>query len=402
MLPQIVDRYTHPAQFQPLLPGERKLSPLIERAHGVVDAARSLQVGEGLRAQLADLLRVMNSFYSNKIEGEHTRPADLKRALERQFDDQPDIARKQRLAVAHMQAEAALERRLGNDQGQNLDWLYSKRALSEIHDALFRHAAPENIRLHDGSSLVPGAFRDRDVMVGRHHAPAHEHLDAFISAWCIAYGHAKDTGPALVSALASHHRLAWIHPWPDGTGRTCRLHTLLTLHALRLTRGLWSPLRGFARTEQEYRERLAAADEPRRNDLDGRGALTESGLVSWIEYSLSVCEDQIAFMRDRIDGRQIEQGLQLALQYEAQQKSGIRQEALRGLHYLYLRGGELARGEFKQMLPGSDRSKTSLLAALLQQGYLQTSSERGPVSFSLPFHALRFVLPRLWPEAEAG
>jgi Fic family protein len=401
MLPQIVARYTHPAQFQPLLPSERNLYPLVERAHGVVDAARSLQVGEGLRAQLADLLRVMNSFYSNKIEGEHTRPADLKRALEKQFDDQPDIARRQRLAVTHMQAEALLEQRLGDDQAQSLRWLYSKQALAETHDALFRHAAPEDLRLQDGSRLAPGEFRERDVMVGRHHAPAHEHLDGFISAWCGAYGQTKDAGPALVNALASHHRLAWIHPWLDGNGRTCRLHTHLALHALRLTRGLWSPLRGFARTEQQYRERLAAADEPRRNDLDGRGALTESGLVSWIEYSLSVCEDQIAFMRDRIDSRQIEQGLHLALQYEARQKSGGRPEALRGLHYLYLRGGELARGEFKQMLPGSDRSKTSLLAALLQSGYLRTSSERGPVSFSLPFHAMRFVLPRLWPEAEA-
>jgi len=33
---------------------------------------------------------------------------------------------------------------------------------------------------------------------------------------------------------------------------------------------MWSPLRGFARSVDRYYALLAAADEPRRGDLDGR------------------------------------------------------------------------------------------------------------------------------------
>ena len=37
-------------------------------------------------ANLADLVRVMNTYYSNLIEGHHTRPRDIQRALAGQFD----------------------------------------------------------------------------------------------------------------------------------------------------------------------------------------------------------------------------------------------------------------------------------------------------------------------------
>ena len=54
----------------------------------------------------------MNSYYSNKNEGQHTRPADIQRALEQQIDADAQKARKQRLAVAHIDAEMALARDL--------------------------------------------------------------------------------------------------------------------------------------------------------------------------------------------------------------------------------------------------------------------------------------------------
>ncbi|MBP7711660.1 MAG: hypothetical protein KA217_04255 [Gammaproteobacteria bacterium] len=43
------------------------------------------------------------------VEGQHTRPADIERALARVFDADAWPARKQRLAVAHMEAEGGLE-----------------------------------------------------------------------------------------------------------------------------------------------------------------------------------------------------------------------------------------------------------------------------------------------------
>ena len=48
--------------------------------------------------------------------------------------------------------------------------------------------------------------------------------------------------------------------------------------------------------------------------------------------------------------------IEACLVFEATvEKSGVRQESLRGLHYLFLSGDEMMRGDFKAMLGMSDR-----------------------------------------------
>ena len=54
---------------------------------------------------------------------------------------------------------------------------------------------------------------------------------------------------ALVALAAAHQRLGWIHLFIDGNGRVMRLHTHALLSALGYTNGLWSPLRGLARSK---------------------------------------------------------------------------------------------------------------------------------------------------------
>ena len=70
-------------------------------------------------------------------------------------------------------------------------------------------------------------------------------------------------------------------------------------------------------------------------------------------------------------------------------------------HYLFLSGEEMTRGEFKSMLGMGERSATDALGALVRRGMLKSDSPQGRVRFGLPQHALRFLFPRLWPEAEA-
>ena len=81
--------------------------------------------------------------------------------------------------------------------------------------------------------------------------------------------------------------------------------------------------------------------------------------------------------------------------------SGVRRESLRPLHYLFLSGGELERGEFKAMTGLGERTAGSALSALLKRGLLKSDTPQGKVRFGLPLHALRFYFPKLWPEAEA-
>jgi hypothetical protein len=183
-----------------------------------------------------------------------------------------------------------------------------------------------------------------------------------------------------------------------------RLHTHAVLSALGYTNGLWSPLRGFARSADRYYACLADADAdaPRQGDLDGRGNLSEQGLVAWIDYVLDVCLDQVKFMSGLLDISAMERRIAACLAFEEESlRSGVRRESLRPLHYLFLTGGELERGEFKTMTGLGERTAVSALSALVRRGLLKSDTPQGKVRFGLPLHALRFYFPSLWPEAEA-
>lgn len=404
---QIITQYDSPHQFEPLMPAEPFLAPLLEKAGDLTRKATALGSASGRAAQseLRKLLRSMNSYYTNRIEGEHTRPSDIERALQQDFSANADLARKQRLAVAHIRAETLCEneidRRLAAEGVDAARWLYSPEALKWLHSELFRHLPQEDLLLADGSAMVPGELRQRGVAVGRHEAPTATSLPRFIERWQQVYGGVRRGEASVVALAAAHHRLAWTHPFLDGNGRVARLHTHMMLHACGLTGGLWSPLRGFARTESRYKALLQAADEHRQGDLDGRGNLTQAGLVQWIDYTLDVCIDQVEFMAQQLDVQGMQDRIRAALAYEtAVVKSGVREEALLPLHYLFATQGELGRAQFKAMTGLGERVATATLSALLNRGFVTTDSPYGSLRFAIPRHALRFYFPALWPEAE--
>jgi len=53
------------------------------------------------------------------------------------------------------------------------------------------------------------------------------------------------------------------------------------------------------------------------------------------------------------------------------------QDALRGLHYLFLSGDEMPRGDFKAMLGMSNRGATDALGALVKRSLLKSDSPQG-------------------------
>jgi len=400
-----ITQYDHPDQFLPLLPAEHVSGPLYEKASQLIKQATHLNAlpTSGKRA-LRPLLRKMNSYYTNKMEGQHTRPSEIDQALAQKFSQNAEIARKQRLALAHIEAEVLCEQWVEQQGRQGQDpvaYLYQPETLRQIHAHLFNHASEEDLKQSDGTFLKPGFFRTRKVQIGRHEAPAPESVNAFLTAWQDAYTKVRKGEASVVAAAAAHHRLTWVHPFLDGNGRTSRLHTHLLFDAMDLSAGLWSPLRGFARTEAQYKSLLQAADEHRRGDLDGRGNLTQEGLVNWIEYVLDISLDQVQFMTQNLKQEGMFNRIAASLTFEAaSQNNGIRIEALRPLQFLYAVQSDMTRSEFKQLCGLGERVATSLLSALLKKGYLETDSPHGNVRFAVPQHALRFYFPALWPEAE--
>jgi Fic family protein len=391
--------YTDPHQFEPLLPSDARIEPLLAKAHDLSRLATTL-AGTRVPPELRGLLRNMNSYYTNRIEGQHTRPHEIDQALRQDFSKDASLAAKQRLAVAHIEAEAALEQRYRGADGARA--LYTPAAVQDLHRELFGRLPAADLRTPENEPVVPGAFRTREVKVGRHVAPAHASVPRFLERWAGFYGSVRRGEAALVAMAAAHQRLGWVHPFVDDNGRVMRLHTHTLLSALGYTGGLWSPLRGFARSTERYYALLADADVPRRGDLDGRGNLSERALIAWIDYVLDTCLDQVGFMAGLLDFETMKARIEACLVYEATVlKSGVRQESLRGLHYLFLSGEDMSRGDFKVLLGMSERGATDALGALVKRGLLKSDSPQGKVRFGLPQHALRFLFPRLWPEAEA-
>jgi Fic family protein len=390
--------YDSPHQFEPLLPSEFKQGDLLAKAHDVMRSAGELVI-QPVPDDLRELLRGMNSYYTNRIEGQHTRPLEIEQALKKDFSHDPATANKQKLALAHMAAERSIEQHLAAhadaDTPLASSQLYSTELLCYLHHQLF---AQDSI---DVAMQDVGVLRSTEVQVGQHVAPTAQSLPAFMARWSQFYGGVRRGEAAVLAVAASHQRFGWIHPFTDGNGRVMRLHTHAMLYAQGLTRGLWSPLRGFARSVDRYYALLSAADEPRHGDLDGRGNLSESALMAWMDYVLDICQDQIQLMRGLLKLSTMEGRIAACLSFEAHTRSGIRMEAIKPLHYLWLGGHSMDRGDFKTMTGLGDRVATSVLTALIQRGLLKSDTPQGKVRFGVPLHALRFYFPSLWPEAEA-
>ena len=271
--------YNSPHQFEPLLPTGPGLEARLVKAHELQVQAREIKgrASSGVLASLAPLLRAMNSYYTNKIEGQETLPLEIERALRNEFSRDASIKSKQRLALAHMATERWAEETFGQQAWQTL---FSAEVIAALHEHLFAQLPKSDRLLADGSVMQPGQWRTKEVKVHLHEAPAAKSVPAFLERFAQVYSQTRVGEPALVAVAAAHHRLAWIHPFADGNGRITRLHSHLLLYAMGLSNGIWSPLRGMARTQQRYYTTLSEADMHRHGDLDGRGNLSEKNAAA--------------------------------------------------------------------------------------------------------------------------
>lgn len=386
--------YRHPHQFEPLLP-QLRLETLHEVARRIVEASLTLRghLHPVTAAALAERLRAMNSYYSNRIEGQSTHPLNIERSLHRDFSSTPRIARLQRLALAHIEAEREIE-----------DWAttdplaaFTPEGIRRIHYALYSRLSEADRTTEEGRIVAPGQWRTEDVEVGRHIPPAHDSLPAFLDRYATAYARPASWDQQLVVIASAHQRLLWLHPFVDGNGRVARLASHAALFSL-LSGGLWSISRGLARSHATYYARLEDADEPRRGDLDGRGNLTEVGLHNWCRYFLDTCLDQVNFMSRLLELDGMRERIRALVTYRSQTERGMRPEASLPLHYLFT-SGPLSRGDFKQMTGLGERNAQALLSHLLGTGLVETNTRLGPVRFALPLDALQFYFPDLYPEA---
>jgi Fic family protein len=387
-----ITKYTLPHQFEPLVP-QLQLDDLRERSRTVLGKSYRLTgtAHPSTIATLRDLLREMNSYYSNRIEGQHTHPQKIEQALHQNFSTKPDVARLQRIALAHIEAEMELEETLTKGTPP-----LSTEFLRHSHAALYSRLSASDRTTENGPIVQPGELRTEQVSIGRHEPPPPSALQTFLSRMDEVYLRRYPLDDLLIVVAAAHQRATWVHPFLDGNGRACRLQTHCALWPV--SGGLWSVSRGLARQRDRYYALLDAADSPRQGDLDGRGNLSERALREWCTWFIEVCEDQVSFMSEMLQLDSVKARIAALITYRAAQDKAIRQEAISPLYHLFL-AGPTPRGEFQQMTGLGERTARSLLSRLLETGLVTSPGHTAPVQFAFPLDALQFLLPELYPEA---
>ncbi len=389
--------YDQPHQFEPLLP-TRKLAELGEVTRRLFEKSSQLKAAASpeARTALREIVRSMNSYYSNRIEGQGTHPANIERALRHDFSDKPDIAKGQRVALAHIQAEQELEQRVTTEAAA-----LSSGFLQMAHESLYRRLSPQDRTTDDGRLIVPGELRRHDVAVGRHQPPTWQSVPLFLGRMDDVYGRLKGMDAAIYTIAAAHHRMAWTHPFEDGNGRAVRLQTHCAL--LALNGGLWSVNRGLARQRERYYEMLDAADNTRQGDLDGRGNLSEKMLWEWCSYFLALCEDQVDFMTSMLNLTKLKDRIRayVTVRGMADGIAEYREEAILALQTVAC-GGAVSRGDFARMTGLEERSARKVISRFLQDGLLRSDGHRSALSIGFPLASLNILLPNLYPEASTS
>ncbi|MDA7418541.1 Fic family protein [Xenophilus arseniciresistens] len=386
-----------PHQFEPLTPA-LQLDPLRESTRRIFEKSAALRgaASEPVRAALREIVRSMNSHYSNGIEGQSTHPAHIERALRQDFSARPDVAARQRLALAHIEAERELEAGVSTEAAA-----LSSDFVQQAHRSLYARLPDEDRRTEDGRTLVPGALRQHDVAIGRHQPPVWAAVPRFLARMDEVYGRLKGVDAVLYTIASAHHRMMWVHPFEDGNGRAVRLQTHCALFPL--SGGLWSVNRGLARDRERYYLALDAADAMRQGDLDGRGNLSESTLRDWCHYFLAMCEDQVDFMTRMLDLDRLKDRLHafVLLQGATSGGSEYRPEAVLPLQ-MVAAAGSLSRGEFTRMTGLEERTARKVISRLLKDGLLRSEGHRGVLRSGFPLHTLGILFPNLYPEAGAA
>ncbi len=384
--------------MEPLLIGEtsRHRSELTDLAVELAQRAAGLRRGlpEGIIESLSGLVRAMNCYYSNLIEGHDTHLTDIERALKDDYSANIEKRNLQLEARAHIAVQKWI------DEGGLKYGATAVGSLQEIHYRFAELLPQELLRVENPDTgevvnVVPGELRGRDVRVGRHVPVSPGAVPRFMKRFESVYGSLGKTNAILASA-AAHHRLLWIHPFLDGNGRVARLMSDAMLsEALGAVR-IWSVSRGLARDEGAYKSRLMACDMGRHNDLDGRGPLSEEALAEFTRFFLTTCIDQVDFMEglmmpDRLLNR-------ILLWTEEEIRAGELPPQSRIVMRDILYRGEISRGEVTRLFGSSPRHARRITSVLLKRGILVSRSTRAPLRLAFPAELASRWLPGLLPE----
>jgi Fic family protein len=397
-------KYLPPKQvssMEPLLPKKNSMQ-LKELAAQLIKSSSSLSssIHPITANAVKELLRAMNSYYSNLIEGQSTNPLSIEAALKSRFETDPHEKKLQKLAVAHIQTQKIAEKVIFENPTVSITHI---DFIKFLHKEFYSQLPVDFLKIKDPGEnkflkLSPGELRTQEVSIGSHIPPASAEITRFMTRFHQAYSASTlDPLERIIAGAAAHHRLAWIHPFLDGNGRVTRLFSDCFFMKENLGGfGLWTISRGFARYQKNYYEALSIGDDQRKNDHDGRGALSDESLSSFCSFFLKTAIDQVNFMSSQLQLDFFEKRLNRFIGI-LEDTVSIRHESVFLLRELFLRG-EVPRGEIPRIVNLHERVSRKLVADLIRFDLIKSETPKS--NLFLNFHPLfaHNMFPSLYPE----
>ncbi len=382
--------------IEPTLPSGA-LDELEEQALQLTSVANRLSASLPSEALLGvgELVRSMNCYYSNLIEGHPTLPREIDDALKFRYSDESVRRDLQLEAVAHIEVQRMID--LGDAPDDDptsasyIKWVHYEFC-KRLPDKLLVTKHPKT---GAEARVIPGEFRDTEVVVGQHVPPDHSEVIGLLEHFEQAYSSTKLRGMSQLFAIpAAHHRLLWIHPFVDGNGRVARLISHAMLDRAGLGSPLWSVSRGLARNIERYKATLAAADQSRQGDLDGRGSLSLKALLEFCQFFFESCIDQVMFMEKLLNPSELGRRINLYARDEidaGRLPKGSTEVLMEAFNF-----GHVERGKIPELTGYKDRRARQVLVELVQKDLLVSTGPRKPVRLGFPLDVIERWLPTLY------
>jgi Fic family protein len=378
----------------------------------MADAALNQTIPDSIRQPTEWLLRLVNCYYSNKIEGNPTHPKELLKTQEGGPTDGQDITKSVLELLVHLEAQIKAK-----VSAETVDSVTSRDYIKSIHQSFYAGLSDDKlvVRNKDGDialdedgepiKVIPGEFRERDVRVGNHIPPGFTDVPGQMRWIEDTFQQKKIHGTTKVIAAAGlHHRLAWIHPFLDGNGRAIRLVTDCYMRGAGFGGyGLWSITRGFGRDTTSYYKALARADMARQGQTDGRGILSDKGLLDFTKYFIDTALDQVKFFTELLEPRKL--GIRVDYYFEMRAKGGlpgtdgknlpILKIAARDIYRLLLEKGAMSRSAVCQHLDKGEQTLRPILKQMDDEGLISAKPKQD-IEIKLSTTAVEFLFPQIW------
>ena len=162
--------------FTPIIPTELSSGNIIQEllvlSEEVVVKSAMLEANYNpiVISAIRDMLRNVNSYYSNQIEAEGTHPIDTEKAMRKEYSLDDKERKLQMLSVAHVKTQESLEKSI--TQGTNP---LSKNFIKDIHKIFYSQESMDNFLTVSNETrtvnMIPGELRNDNVKVANHIAP---------------------------------------------------------------------------------------------------------------------------------------------------------------------------------------------------------------------------------------